>query len=48
MLNVFWDSLALRRGNQKLKFMYNISHNMAPSYIAEMIPPTVGYSMPYN
>ena len=34
-----WDSLALRRGNIKLKFMYKVSHNMAPSYIAEMIPP---------
>ena len=24
-----WDSLALRRRNQKLKFMYKVSHNMA-------------------
>ena len=43
-----WDSLALRRGNQKLKFMYKVSDNMAPSYIAEMIPPTVGDSTPYS
>ena len=43
-----WDSLALRRGNQKLKFMYKVSHNMAPSYIAEMIPPTAGDSKPYS
>ena len=30
-----WDSLASRRGNQKLKFMYKVSHNMAPSYISK-------------
>ena len=26
-----WDSLALRRNNQKLKFIYKATHDMVPS-----------------
>ena len=43
-----WDSLALRRRNQKLKFMYKAAHNMVPSYISDIIPPTVGNSTHYS
>ena len=43
-----WDLLALRRRNQKLKFMYKVSHNMAPSYIDELMSPTVGDSTPHS
>ena len=42
-----WDSLALRRRNQKLKFMFKDSHNIAPSYISDIIPPIVGNSTHY-
>ena len=33
-----WDSLALRRYYQKLNFMYKATHDMVPSYIADLIP----------
>ena len=37
-----WDSLALRRYNQKLKFMYKATHDVVSSYIAGIIPQLVG------
>ena len=43
-----WDSLALRRRYQKLKFMYIASHNMVPSYISDVILHTVGNSTHYS
>ena len=36
------DSLALRRYNQKLKFMYKATHDMVPSFIAGIIPQLFG------
>ena len=37
-----WESLALRRKNQKLKFIYKVTHNMVPEYIQDIIPSSVG------
>ena len=42
-----WDSLALRRNNQKLKFMCKATHGMVPSYISDIIPETVGETSRY-
>ena len=36
------ESLALRRYNQKLKFMYKATHGMVPSYIVDLIPQIIG------
>lgn len=43
-----WDSLTLRRKNQKLKFMYKVTNNMVPLYITDIIPQTVGNITDYN
>ena len=43
-----WESLHSRRLNQKLKFMYRAVNEMIPSYISQLIPPTVGNSSHYN
>ena len=43
-----WDSLALRRYNQKLKFMYKATHGMAPSYIVDLIPQLVCETSRYD
>ena len=40
--------LGIKKRKPKTKFMYKVSHNIAPSHIAEMIPPTVGDSTPYS
>ena len=37
-----WEPLSKRRENQKLFFMYKATHGMTPSYINDIIPPTVG------
>ncbi|MCG8032136.1 MAG: reverse transcriptase family protein [Candidatus Thiodiazotropha taylori] len=42
-----WDSLSLRRRNQKLKLMYRVTHDMVPSYISDIIPPNVGETTRY-
>ena len=43
-----WESLQSRRSNQKLKFMYRATNDMVPTYISNLIPPTVGNSSQYN
>ena len=43
-----WDSLVLRRYSQKLKFMYKATHDMVPSFIADIIPQEVGEISRYN
>ena len=43
-----WESLQSRRSNQKLRFMYRAMNDMVPSYISNLIPPTVGNSSQYN
>ena len=43
-----WDSLALRRYNQKLKFMYKATHGIVPSYIVDLIPQLVGETSRYD
>ena len=43
-----WESLQSRRSNQKLKFMYRATNDMIPTYISNLIPPTVGNSSQYN
>ena len=43
-----WDSLALRRYNQKLKFMYKATYGMVPSYIVDLIPQLVGETSRYD
>ena len=43
-----WDSLALRRYNQKIKFMYKATHGMVPSYIVDLIPQLVGETSRYD
>ena len=43
-----WESLQSRRSNQKLKFMYRAMNDMVPSYISNLIQPTVGNSSQYN
>ena len=36
-----WQSLQERRTNQKMKFMYKAVNGLVPSYISDLIPPTV-------
>ena len=36
-----WQTLQERRRNQKLKLMYKAVNGMVPSYISDLIPPTV-------
>ena len=36
-----WQTLQERRTNQKLKLMYKVVNDMVPSYISDIIPPTV-------
>jgi hypothetical protein len=36
-----WSSLADRRKNQKLHFMYKVNNETAPSYILDLMPPLV-------
>ncbi|MCG7878111.1 MAG: reverse transcriptase family protein [Candidatus Thiodiazotropha endolucinida] len=43
-----WESLAHRRNNQKIKFMYKATHDMVPSYIADLIPHLVGEATRYD
>ena len=43
-----WDSLALRRYNQKLKFMYKATHGMVPSCFVDLIPQLVGETSRYD
>ncbi|MCG8046320.1 MAG: reverse transcriptase domain-containing protein [Candidatus Thiodiazotropha endolucinida] len=43
-----WESLQSRRTNQKLKFMYRAVNGTVPSYISELIPPTVSEVSRYN
>ena len=43
-----WDSLALRRYNQKLKFMYKATHGMVLSYIVDLILHLVGETSCYD
>ena len=37
-----WQTLQERRSNQKLKFMYKAVNGLAPPYISDIMPPTVG------
>jgi hypothetical protein len=34
-----WDSLSVRRKNQKLCLMYKIQNDIAPSYLSDSCPP---------
>ena len=43
-----WETLQLRRTNQKLKFMYRAVNGTLPPYISEFIPPTVSDVSQYN
>ena len=43
-----WDSLALRRYNQKLKFMYKATHGMILAYFVDLIPQLVGETYRYD
>ena len=43
-----WDSLALRRYNQKLKFMYKAPHGMVSSYIVDLKPQLVSETFRYD
>jgi hypothetical protein len=43
-----WDSLDVRRKNQKLCLMYKIQNNIAPAYLIESCPPLVGAATTYN
>jgi hypothetical protein len=43
-----WDSLDVRRKNQKLCLMYKIQKNIAPAYLTESCPPLVGAATAYN
>ena len=36
-----WETLSSRRKNAKLCFMYEVSNNLVPQYIDELIPPMV-------
>jgi hypothetical protein len=42
MAELGWDSLHLRRANQKLCLMYKIQKNLAPPYLIASCPPLVG------
>ena len=43
-----WQTLKGRRESQKLSFMYKASHGIVPSYISDLIPPTVGETNQYT
>ena len=43
-----WQSLKERRDSQKLFFMYKATHDMVPTYISDLIPPTVGEINQYS
>ena len=43
-----WETLSARRKNSKLCFMYKVSNNLVPHYIAELIPPLVGNRSQYQ
>ena len=43
-----WDSLDIRRKNQKLCLMYKIQNNLSPAYLIESCPPLVGANTAYN
>ena len=43
-----WTSLNTRRKVRKLVMMYKIVHNLAPSYLSDLLPETVGISQAYN
>lgn len=42
-----WQTLNKRREAQKLCFLYKATHDMVPSYISDLIPPTVGETNRY-
>ena len=48
MVSSGWESLALRRKNQKLKFMYKVTHNMVSEYFQDIIPSSVGEISRYD
>ena len=37
-----WQSLSQRRRFHRLRWFYKILNNLAPSYLADLIPPTTG------
>ncbi len=43
-----WQSLSIRRTMQKLVIMYKSIHGLTPSYVRNLLPPTVGAVTPYN
>ena len=45
---VGWCRLSQRRKERKLITFYKIVHGLAPSYLTDLLPPYVGYDMPYN
>ena len=43
-----WDSLDVRRKNQKVCLMFKIQNDLVPTYLAESCPPLVGEATTYN
>ncbi|MEW8548105.1 MAG: reverse transcriptase family protein, partial [Candidatus Thiodiazotropha sp.] len=43
-----WQPLYLRRKYQKLRFMYRTYYGMVPSYISDLMPPSVANVSQYN
>ena len=48
MAELGWDSLQLRRANQKLCLMFKIQRKVAPPYLIESCPPLVGAISNYD
>ena len=43
-----WETLEVRRNKQKLTLFYKMVHNLTPSYLTSLIPPTVNETSNYN
>ena len=43
-----WDTLDMKRKNQKLTLFYKMAHNLTPHYLTSLIPSTVTETSSYN
>ncbi|MCG7875203.1 MAG: reverse transcriptase family protein [Candidatus Thiodiazotropha endolucinida] len=43
-----WESLESRRNKHKLVLFYKIVHGLTPSYLSDLVPPTVQETTPYS
>ena len=43
-----WDTLDIRRSNQKLLLMYKMNNNLTPDYLSSLVPPQINEASQYN